>query len=100
MKRAVAIAAMLGVAIPLVLFSAMQWTGLLDELPEQIILSVWPTYFFLLGFSGPLNSAILIAVAVAAAVNGAIYALVVFLICLITRCARPMPSNHQFERDA
>ena len=99
MKRAILIAGVLGVAIPLLLFSTMQWTPYLDDLSEQTVLWMWPTYFFLLGFSGPVNSTVVLAVTIAAAVNGAIYALIALVVFLIARRIRGMPSHRQIEKD-
>jgi hypothetical protein len=85
MKRLLSIAALIGGVIPLVLFFALTWLPFTDELPDTLILSLWPTYFFLGGLAGPLTWFTWTAVVASALVNAAIYAVVVFIVCKIVK---------------
>jgi hypothetical protein len=98
MKRLVLIAATIGGVIPLVIFVALAAFHVTDALPDTLILWVWPTYFFLLGYAGPITWFTCVAVLISALANAALYALVVFVACLILRAARPDPAPPNREQ--
>jgi hypothetical protein len=93
MKRVVLIAATIGGILPLLIFVAMAALHVADALPDTVILWVWPTYFFLLGYAGPITWFTCFAVLVSALVNAALYALVVFVACLMLRVVRSHPAS-------
>ena len=85
-KRILGLAALVGAAIPIVIVIVGYFVN--DPRLESYTLMVWPTWFFLLPFSGPPTLFTLGVFTITVLLNAAIYALLAFACLTLFRKVR------------
>ncbi|MBI3777901.1 MAG: hypothetical protein HY274_03140 [Gammaproteobacteria bacterium] len=71
------IAAIIGVSIAVVIFVLNQQLSIVHAWWYKFILFIWPSYFIMLPFSGPVDWKVLQALGISALFNGLLYSLIV-----------------------
>jgi hypothetical protein len=74
--RVGAIAAIIGTLIAVVIFMLNQQFSIIHAWWYKFILFIWPSYFMMLAFSGPVDWKVLQALGISALLNGLLYALI------------------------
>lgn len=74
--RVGAIAAIIGISIAVVIFVLNQQLSIVQAWWYKFILFIWPSYFMMLAFSGPVDWKVLQALGISALLNGLLYALI------------------------
>jgi hypothetical protein len=70
------IAAIVGVSIAVVIFVLNQQLSIVHAWWYKFILFIWPSYFIMLAFSGPVDWKVLQALGISALLNGLLYSLI------------------------
>jgi hypothetical protein len=70
------ISAIIGVSIAVVIFFLNQQLSIVHAWWYKFILFIWPSYFIMLAFSGPVDWKVLQALGISALLNGLLYSLI------------------------
>lgn len=99
MRRFVSYAALIGGLLPLMIF-AISHAGLITATWwHSNIIYVWPTFYIMLGFAGPVDSATLLALGLSAFLNAVIYAAIACLIYYLLHGRKANPRGSKPRPD-
>lgn len=79
------IAAIIGVAVAIAIFFLNQQIETFNAWWYKFILYIWPSYFMLLAFSGPVDWKVLQALGISALLNGFLYSVIAVSIYALLR---------------
>ena len=69
-------AAIIGVSIAIIIFVLNQQFSIVHAWWYKFIVFIWPSYFMMLAFSGPVDWKVLQALGISALLNGLLYSLI------------------------
>lgn len=70
------IAAIIGISIAVVIFVLNQQLSIVHAWWYKFIIYIWPSYFMMLAFSGPVDWKVLQALRISSLLNGLLYSLI------------------------
>jgi hypothetical protein len=82
------VAAIIGISIAVVIFVLNQQFSIVQAWWYKFILLIWPSYFMMLAFSGPVDWKVLQALGISALLNGLLYSLISVSICAFLKRRR------------